>query len=262
MADPSEGVWPDGTVRTGASRAHIDAVYQPALDAARTAVARCDRSVSLYLYGSVATGSAVVPNSDIDLLGIGLDPDDASTLAARLSDDFATLCRAVELVPTSVDDLTGDHDEAYGNRAFLRHYCVHLGGPEQHLGPAAFPADIRAARGFNGDIDQHLTRWTASLRDGAPPELLGRRAARKTLLALAGLVSIVDGIWTTDREIAAARWTDRHPETEADLRDLSAWACGSRRPSGLQLASALDGARRTIAEEFRSTIGLWDSRRP
>jgi hypothetical protein len=103
-------------------------------------------------------------------------------------------------------DLDGASDVTYGLRVFLRHYCVHLQGPDLSSHLPAFRADAHAARGFNGDIGQHARRWQAELRAGHDPQVIGRRLARKTLLAAAGLVSIHDVIWTTDRgggEIAA-----------------------------------------------------------
>jgi hypothetical protein len=48
-----------------------------------------------------------------------------------------------------------ESDEAYGGRVFLRHYCVHLVGPDLHSALPDFTADVRAARGFNGDIAQN-----------------------------------------------------------------------------------------------------------
>jgi hypothetical protein len=62
----------------------------------------------------------------------------------------------VEVAAATSADLAGDTDAACGYRVFLRHYCVHLAGPDPSAGLPAFPADARAARGFNGDIGQHL----------------------------------------------------------------------------------------------------------
>jgi hypothetical protein len=62
--------------------------------------------------------------------------------------------------------LAGDSDAAYGNRVFLRHYCVHLAGPDPAAALSAFPADARAARGFNGDLGWHRRRWRQTLDSG------------------------------------------------------------------------------------------------
>lgn len=196
MGDPHEGVAADGTIQTGARRDRVPPVFEPVLREA-VAWAAADGG-SLYVYGSVANGEAVVGKSDVDLLSIDLL--DAGALSEQLSVQFRDLCRAVEVAPAELANFDGDHDEAYGNRVFLRHYCVHLVGPDPAAGLPDFPADARAARGFNGDLDQHLQRWREQHRNGdEAPAVVRARVARKTLLAVAGMVSVHDGVWTTDQ---------------------------------------------------------------
>jgi hypothetical protein len=135
----------------------------------------------------------------------------------------------VEIAAAEAEDLAGDSDAAYGFRVFLRHYCIHLAGPDPSAWLPAFPADTRAARGFNGDIARHCRRWRQELGSGTvPADLLGVRAARKTLLAVAGLVSVCDRTWTTDRARAARRWGEIEPGTAAPLRRLLSWATPPR----------------------------------
>ena len=86
-------------------------------------------------------------------------------------DRFRALCRAVEIGPAQPEDFVGSGDEAYGLRVFLRHYCVQLAGePWTDLAPA-FPADVCAARGFNGDVGAHVRRWREALDSGADPRV-------------------------------------------------------------------------------------------
>ncbi|MCM0638919.1 hypothetical protein [Cellulomonas wangsupingiae] len=42
------------------------------------------------------------------------------------------------------------------------------------------------------------------------------RVARKTLLAVAGLVSVHDHTWTTDRSRAVRRWCEIEPALDTD----------------------------------------------
>jgi hypothetical protein len=160
--------------RTGRSaRARGDrvpAAFEPVLADADAVAGQC--GASLYVYGSVATGTARHGSSDVDLLSIGLP--EATALGQRLSARYARLCRGVEIVATTAANFAGDTDAAYGYRVFLRHYCVHLAGPDPSATLPAFPADARAARGFNGDIGQHLRQWRQDLDSGAvAPDLLG-----------------------------------------------------------------------------------------
>jgi hypothetical protein len=256
VADPDEGVAADGTIRTGAHRDRVTAAFERVL---ADAVAFLGESrASLYVYGSVANGTERPGSSDVDLLSIGLP--DAAVLGQRLSARYADRCRGVEVAAATAADLAGDTDAAYGYRVFLRHYCVHLAGPDPSAALPAFPADARAARGFDGDLGQHFQQWRQGLESGAvAADLLGVRAARKTLLAVAGLVSVHDHTWTTDRSRAVRRWSELEPGLAARLGRLHSWANRQRRPSRGEVERALadDGIVSAIVERFGSLIGLW-----
>jgi uncharacterized protein len=256
VADPDEGVAADGTIRTGAHRDRVPAAFEPVL---ADAVAFLGKSgASLYVYGSVANGTVRPGYSDVDLLSIGLR--DAASMSERLSVRYADRCRGVEVVAATAADFAGDTDAAYGYRVFLRHYCVHLAGPDKSASLPAFPADARAARGFNGDLGRHLEQWRQGLESGGVAGgLLGVRVARKTLLAVAGLVSVHDHTWTTDRARAVRRWSELEHSLAAQLRLLDFWASGELRPSRQDVGRALadDGIAAAIVERFASLIGLW-----
>ncbi len=225
-ADPYEGISADGCLRTGAARARVPVRYEPVLVAAREGLADVAHSTSLYLYGSVANGTARPAKSDVDFLTVGLPSDRAEALGAMLTRRFVGLCRSVDVGAAQPADLWRSDDESYGIRVFLRHYCVHLHGPAPHAGLPAFPADARAARGFNGDIARHLERWREVVGAAERTEVrrLGRRVARKTLLAVAGLVSVHDRTWTTDRERAAQRWATIDRSLAEPLALLADWS--------------------------------------
>jgi hypothetical protein len=256
VADPGEGVAADGTIRTGAHRDRVPAAFEPVL---ADAVASLGESgASLYVYGSVANGTVRPGSSDVDLLSIGLPG--AVVLGQLLSARYADRCRGVEVAAATAADFAGDTDAAYGYRVFLRHYCVHLAGPDPSAALPAFPADVRAARGFNGDLGQQLCRWRQGLESGTvAADLLGVRAARKALLAVAGLVSVHDRTWTTDRARAVRRWGELEPGLAAHLGRLLSWATGERHPSREEVGRALadDGIVCAITERFGRLIGLW-----
>ena len=143
---------------------------------------------------------------------------------------------------------------------FLRHYCVHLHGPIRNAGLGEYPADTRAARGFNGDVARHAERWRAALRSDDEAAQIGRRAARKMLFALAGIVSIAGRTWTTDRALAVDRCGPRHPRWATEAETLAAWAAGDVAPDAPAVEHALDGVIAEIVDQFSELIGLWDSR--
>jgi predicted nucleotidyltransferase len=258
VRDPGEGVAADGKITTGVDRSLVPERFETALSTAVAAIAEAaSDAASVYLYGSVATGRARHAQSDVDLLTVGLAPRQAAELSRELSRQFSSLCRGIEIAAVAPGDLAGESDEAYGNRVFLRHYCVHLAGPDHAHGLPGFPADARAARGFNGDIAQHAARWRAALAAGDEPRQLGRRLGRKTLLAVAGLVSIHDATWMTDRALAADRWAEIQPELRAALHVLLAWSDGQELPGRRAVQRMLDVPIPRIAAAFSETIGLW-----
>jgi hypothetical protein len=255
VADPGEGVAADGAIRTGAHRGRVPAAFEPVLADAVALIGGSD--ASLYVYGSVAAGTVRPGSSDVDLLSVGLP--DAAVIGQRLSARYADLCRGVEIAAATAEDLVGERDEAYGFRVFLRHYCVHLAGLDPAAALPAFPADARAARGFNGDIARHYRRWRQQLESGTVAEPLGVRVARKTLLAVAGLVSVHDHTWTTDRSRAARRWGELEPDLAIPLARLLSWATAERRPAPEEVRRALadNGVVDAVVERFSSVIGLW-----
>ncbi len=258
MRDPGEGVAPDGTITTGVGRENVPDPYLPLLADAMAAVTRDADDASVYLYGSVATGQARRRHSDVDLLAVELDRSAATAISTTLSARYRELCRGVELATASRDDFAGESDRAYGNRVYLRHYCVHLAGPDLAEGLPAFSADARAARGFNGDIAEHAVSWRQALRRGdEDPTGLGRRVARKTLLAAAGLVSIHDNTWTTDRELGAGRWGEINVDLASPLDDLLRWSDGTTAPDRREIEFMLDTAVERVTGAFRDRIGLW-----
>jgi hypothetical protein len=257
VRDPGEGIAADGTITTGVARSRMPQPFEPVVSTAVEAIADAGHDASAYLYGSVATGRARHPQSDVDLLAVGLRPGLAAELGRELSSQFSGLCRGAEIAAATPDDLAGESDGAYGFRLFLRHYCIHFAGPDYARGLPLFPADARAARGFNGDIAQHSARWRDALAAGDEPRQLGRQLARKTLLAVAGLVSIHDATWTTDRALAAHRWADIEPDLGPALQALLAWSDGLMLPGQQAVRHMLDITIPRIIAAFAETIGLW-----
>lgn len=99
---------PDGTIRTGARRDRVLAIFEPVLSDAVALLGA--REASLYVYGSVVTGSARPGSSDADLLSVGLQ--DAPIIGGRLSALYADRCRGAEVAAASAADYVGDKEVA------------------------------------------------------------------------------------------------------------------------------------------------------
>lgn len=143
MRDPDEGLAADGTIVAGARLSRVPHAYRPLLD---EVVAQMPPGASLHLYGSVATGQAQPGASDVDPVAMGVEPDEAADIARRLTVRFAGLVTEVSLGTLSEQDLGADA-AGYGNRVFLKHYCVCLAGPDIAADLPWFRGDRAAARG-------------------------------------------------------------------------------------------------------------------
>lgn len=262
MKDLNEGLTPEGIIKTGVRRDRIVPVFEPVISEVLEEIKSAEESlnlnpVSIYIYGSVATGTAVSPSSDIDFLTIGMPSDVTQQISSTLSDKFEPVCRGVEIAPANYTDFQGESDASYGGRVFLRHYCLHLYGYDVVDQKCLFPGDAKAARGFNGDIGMCYQKWREEISQSNPSQL-GRRIARKTLLAVAGLVSIHDHIWTTDRNSSAMRWSDLNPQWRSIFEKFIAWSEGIETASLSEVAEALssNGAVDQVVQDFQMKIGL------
>lgn len=216
MRDPDEGVAPDGTIRTGVGRGPLpppyDAVVSDVVAELRTRLGADLHSV--HLYGSVATGQARPPGSDLDLVVVLLAPrpDEVAAAAADLSKRHAAVVREVGVSIADVDILRRDDRVGAAERAFLKHYCRPLHGPDLAADYPPARASVDLAVGFNGNLGDVLDRIRASLLtadDRAGRRTLAGRAARKVLMSAATLLSAREGGWSTDR-VTAVELIGRH----------------------------------------------------
>jgi hypothetical protein len=88
---------------------------------------------------------------------------------------------------------------------------------------------------------------------------VARRLARKSLFAVAGLVSVHNATWTTDRQSAAQRWSAIEPDWATHLRQLANWSKSSVHVGAREVGTSLDGAVTHLIETFDATVGLWDT---
>ena len=219
--DPAEGVDADGYLVTGAAVANIPPAYQRVIADCVAALTAYPELDGLYLYGSVATGQARPPDSDLDLLALWTSPADASATAAALSARHAAVVREVGLAEASVDSLSDDAD-----RCFLKHYCVPLAGRDRRDDLPRCRPSRALALGFAGDLPAVLR----SIVDTAPtPEVAARKVARRLLLGVATIESASHGTWSTDRATGAALLAEHHPrwiDVAARAVEMSAGAPG------------------------------------
>ncbi|MGH3428559.1 MAG: nucleotidyltransferase domain-containing protein, partial [Candidatus Dormibacteraceae bacterium] len=117
--DPAEGVSAGGMIVTGATADRVPAVYQPVVEDC-TALLRgffSDRLHGLYLYGSVATGQARLPESDLDLMAVWVSKVEMTellTVVNELSARHAAVVREVGVASVPLAKVLADDRDGLG----------------------------------------------------------------------------------------------------------------------------------------------------
>jgi hypothetical protein len=252
--DPREGVESDGTIVTGVDAAHIavpyDAVVGAAVDVVRAHLG--DALDGLYLYGSVATGQARPPESDIDLYAILVrDADSCREAARELTTRHASVVREVGISGVLLDEVLAATLEGWAERCFVRHYCVHLAGRNLQQELPACQASPALARGFNGNVGPAIARSLAQLGSGTLDEQEQRHAiawsARKLLMSAATLLSSRAGTWATDRDHGVRLLATAAPEMATCVERVQRWTALDG-PKSDETLPPLEGVTACLAE--------------
>lgn len=230
MTDPAEGVDVDGYITTGADRANLRSPFLEVVDeAVASCRARCRDDPALYVYGSVATGTAVEGVSDLDLLVVvtsAHDRDVLGGLARELSAKHRDIVREVGLAVATPDEVVADSDEGIAWRCFVKHYCVCVDGVDLAADLPRCRPSSALARGFAAGTEAVVQDVADRLPEASDAEVgvLARRAARRLLLAGAVTASIAAGTWTTSRDRAVDLLAARHPRWRDELQRAARWA--------------------------------------
>ena len=243
--DPAEGVDADGYLVTGAAPGNVPPAYRPVIDDCVATLTAFPELDGLYLYGSVATGRARPPRSDLDLLALWTSTVDASAAVAAVSARHADVVREIGLAQAQVDSLAAEAD-----RCFLKHYCVPLAGRDRRADLPPCRPSRALADGFNDDLPALVGRLKSAVDGAATPAdrlVAVRKAARRLLLAVATVESVSHGTWSTDRATGAALLDRHHPEWSEMARRALAWSAGG---------GPADGAAELFA------LGEWLARHP
>jgi len=255
--DPWEGVGPDNLITTGA---HVDRIpddYQHLVaKIVSKLVAAHEDVLAIYLYGSVATGMATPPTSDLDLLGV-LDSSEGQPairrVATELSERHHTLVSEVSIATVTVPDVWADTVDGLGWRCFLKHYCVHLHGAKIHESIESCRATPEIAWAFNHDVAEAVSSARANLTDANSPSdvaVICRTAAKKVSLAATSLVSVAENRWTTDRATAAASIARLYPEWADMAQTALRWrVIPSGKPE--EVTRFLEGYASWVADELK-----------
>jgi hypothetical protein len=244
---------------SGADVELIPPLYRPLLETCVSSLlAVVEGLVAVYLYGSVATGRASPPDSDVDLLVVTDDNDAAAAsesikvAAANLTAHYRHLVREVGIAHTTIAGLFADDIDALGGRCFVKHYCVPLHGEDIASRLPAYRPSATIAWAFNhniGDAIEHARQQLDHAASGDDIKLVCRAATRKVMLAAASLTSVITTSWTTDRRRAAAYLADTYPEWAIDATTTLEWTT-SPIDDPAAVRTFLDGFATWVAQQL------------
>ena len=210
---------------------HIDAIYWPCI---RDSIDRLEklfseRLMSVYIYGSVARGDAVIEKSDLDLLAMfdtTLSVDELTKLrklVAELSHDYQSLVREVGITFAYYDE-TMDPANYYEN-AFLKELCVCVSGEDVMKPFGPYPLIPEIPIQFNGDISEKSSRLLEKLETSSEEEFqfVTQKIARKLIRTFYSMVMVRSQIWTSRIDEQAHVFLSHFPEKKTAVDTLLKW---------------------------------------
>ncbi|SET59535.1 hypothetical protein SAMN05216389_11640 [Oceanobacillus limi] len=225
------GLDANGYIVSDVSKDKIDPVYlsciQESIEALQNLFTKQLHSV--YLYGSVARGEAVLLKSDLDLIALfhtklsSVHTAALKKLTRELSHKYRTLVRDVGIATVYYGE-TVDPANYYEN-AFLKELCVCVYGEDlgKQFGPYKLTSDI--ATSFNGDICESLNRALKRLDTDSTDEFktFSQGFARKLIRTYYSMVMARSQIWTTRLHEQSEVFIHYFPAKESIIQTLLKW---------------------------------------
>ncbi|GIN42370.1 nucleotidyltransferase domain-containing protein [Heyndrickxia oleronia] len=226
------GLDPNGFIVSDVSRDKIDDAYMTCIQESVERLKRLfhQQLHSVYVYGSVARGEAIVKKSDLDLIAMfetklsSVQLSELKQLAGELSQNYRSLVRDVGIAVADYD-YTVDPTNYYEN-AFLKELCVCVYGEDmgERFGPYKLTSEI--AIRFNGDIYEALNRTLKRLETASSEEdfkTITQAFARKLIRTYYSMVMVRSQIWTTRLYEQSEVFIHYFPEKESIIRTLLDW---------------------------------------
>ncbi|EPL14442.1 nucleotidyltransferase domain-containing protein [Pseudomonas sp. CF161] len=220
-----DGVDADGFIPAAPSQP-LPAPFQPLLDdLCRTLTAEAGALLDgIYLYGSVARGSAKPGVSDLDVTLVLHQPPNAATLASLEALRLALAARHPEVVKIDFDigsrQQVLDPQHRYSWGYWLKHHCRCLWGTDLAAHFAPFKPSRAIALALNGDFYPVLSRYADQIDQPAQPSevrRLQREASRKLIRATNILRSDQDPGWPLTLEEHVAQFVQCYPAQQAQI---------------------------------------------
>lgn len=226
MARPGTyGVDEEGFIATHVSALNVPMPYFEIIEDVKRTFGELigDQLHGLHLYGSVVTGRALTPTSDLDVL-IVLRRQPAATLTSQIDNTETALSRKYEQlvreVAVGVTFLEEVGNDLHGTGCFIKHLCVCVLGESLQESLPRFKPTQLVAKAFNGDFGALREKYL-SLVDTTPPDeisKLSNRIYRKFIRTGFSLVTAREQSWTTDLNVSCEAFAKYYPDKADQMR--------------------------------------------
>lgn len=256
------GVDNEGFIATQVSASNIPLPYVMIVEDVKQAFSTLirDQLHGLHLYGSVVTGRAQTPTSDLDVL-IVLHGQPTETLKSQIKTAEATLSqkyvRLVREVAVGVTFLAEIENDLYGTGCFIKHLCVCVLGESVQNTLPRFKPTQRVAKAFNGDFGV-VRREYLSLIETTPPEDMSKlvnRISRKFIRTGFSLVTAREQSWTTDPHLSYEAFAKHYPDKADDMRRFLQLP-NQKELNEADLQEVLTGFGRWLADEVEREFSM------
>lgn len=173
---------------------------------------------SIYLYGSVAKGTAVAGVSDLDVCLItqcalnAAERDSLRAIAEHMQTQHPVISKVDFDCGTLAEALADENRFSWGY--WLKHHCRCVAGEDLASRFSPFTPSREIAVAVNGDFIPVLQGYLQQLAEASDARLLQRAAARKLLRATNLLRRAEDTDWPETLEEYASRVVRRFPQQQ------------------------------------------------
>lgn len=228
-----DGLDTEGYIEICCAVDKISSVFLPVLNGSIAALKSTFEAKlhSIYLYGSVATGQAMLKHSDLDILVIfacpmsDIDHAEIKRVGGTLSASYQSSVREVGLAITSLQEALAEENLS-GLGCFIKHLCVCVDGEDIRPLFPKFRPSIEVARGFNADyaaVMQAKLEELAKTDQTIVVQSLIRQMCRKTIRTGFSLVMPRLNCWTTDLESSFNCFCHYYPEKRSSMAPILDW---------------------------------------
>lgn len=239
----------------------IPARYKPIVGDVKSQLLEfSDKTHSIYLYGSVATGKAKSPTSDLDLVVVlKAKPtpkfkNALKELETSLSSKYQKMFREVGFAITYKNEVLRGK-EAHGWRFFLTILSVKIFGDNLFQQEMKFSPSGKLARNLHSDIEKNIEEAKKKIKNTNSEEakLQIKSIMKKIIRTAFSIVMEDENYWTTDLDEMTKIFTKFYPKKKQQINAVLKMA-KSKSPDKKSATSILNNFGKWVSLEFHKKV--------